>query len=159
MKRVSVVFLQAVILLIGAVVLVLLVRGPMAEGRAANLDVLRVYTDPFILYGYVAAVVFFVALAKVFKLLGYIGRQDVFSLAAVRVVTAIKRCAVALAVLIVAAGVYIGIFHHKADDPAGFLAVCAVMAFAAVVAVCAAAVVEQLLRNAVDMKTENDLTI
>jgi hypothetical protein len=70
MKRISIVFLQAVIVLIGIVALVILIRFPLTEGRAANLDLFSIYSDPFILYGYAASIVFFVALYKAFKLLG-----------------------------------------------------------------------------------------
>ncbi|GAA4778063.1 hypothetical protein GCM10023231_00650 [Olivibacter ginsenosidimutans] len=57
------------------------------------------------------------------------------------------------------AGLYIKIFHSKEDDPAGFLAICIVTTFVSIVVATAAAIVEKILQNAVDMKSENDLTI
>ena len=42
MKRAPIVFLQAVILLIGIVVLVILIRFPLMEGRATDLDLFLV---------------------------------------------------------------------------------------------------------------------
>jgi hypothetical protein len=59
----------------------------------------------------------------------------------------------------VAAGVYIKIFHSKEDDPAGFLAICIVTTFVSIVIATATAIFEKLLQNAIDMKSENDLTI
>jgi hypothetical protein len=59
----------------------------------------------------------------------------------------------------VAAGLYIRIFHSKDDDPAGFLAICIVTTFVSVVIATAAAIFEKILQNAVDMKSENDLTV
>lgn len=159
MKRISTVFLQAVIVLIGIVALAILIRIPLTEGRATNLDLFSIYSDPFILYGYAASIAFFVALYKVFKLLGYIGQNKVFSSKSVKALKRIKYCAIVLSILIVAAGLYIRIFHSKEDDPAGFLAICIITAFVSIVFATAAAIFEKLLQNAIDIKSENDLTI
>src|SRR5688500_8121304 len=94
MKRIPTIFLQTVIVLIGIVVLAVLIRLPLIEGRAANLDLLSVYSDPFILYGYAASIAFFVGLYKAFKLLGYIGQNKVFSSNSVGALKSIKYCAI-----------------------------------------------------------------
>ena len=159
MKRISTLFLQAVVVLIGIVALVLMIWMPLTEGRATNLDLFHIYSDPLILYAYVASIAFFVALYKTFKLLGYIGQNRVFSSNSVKTLKSIKYCAIILAVLIVLAGVYIRLFHEKEDDPAGFIAICIVTTFVSIVFATAAAVFEKLLQNAIDMKSENDLTI
>lgn len=155
----SIVFLQAVVVLIGMVALAILIWFPLTEGRATNLDLFSIYFDKFILYGYAASIVFFVALYKVFKLLGYIGHHEVFSPTAVKTLRSIKYCAIILSMFIVIAGLYIRISHSKDDDPAGFLAMCMVTTFISIVVATAAAIFEKILQNAVDMKSENDLTI
>ena len=159
MKRISSIFLQAVIVLIGIVALVILIRFPLTEGRAANLDLFRIYLDPFILNGYAASIVFFIALYKAFRLLGYIGQNKAFSSKSVSSLKSIKYCAIVLSILIVAAGIYIRISHNKEDDPTGFLAICIVTTFVSIVIATAAAIFEKILQNAIDMKSENDLTI
>jgi hypothetical protein len=159
MKRISVIFLQAVIVLIGFVALAVLIRVPLTEGRATNLDLFNIYSDPFILYGYAASIAFFIGLYKAFKLLGYIGQNKVFSSNSVNALKSIKYCAIVLSILIVAAGLYISIFHSKEDDPAGFLAICIVTTFASIVVATAAAIFGKLLQNAIDIKSENDLTV
>ncbi|MDR1258548.1 MAG: DUF2975 domain-containing protein [Tannerellaceae bacterium] len=159
MKRVSTIFLQTVIVLIGIVVFVILIRLPLTEGRAANLDLFSIYSDPFVLYGYAASIAFFVALYKTFKLLGYIGQNKIFSSNSVKTLKSIKYCAIVLSILIVAAGLYIRISHNKDDDPAGFLAICIATAFVSIVVVTAAAIFGKILQNAIDMKSENDLAI
>lgn len=159
MKRVLAIFLQAVVALVGMVALAILIRFPLTEGRAANLDLFSIYCDPVILYGYAASIAFFVGLYKAFKLLGYIGQNKAFSSNAVRALKSIKYCAIVLSALIVMAGIYIRIFHSEEDDPAGFLAMCIVLTFACIVVATAAAIFEKLLQHAVDMKSENDLTI
>jgi hypothetical protein len=145
--------------LVGLLALVLLIRLPLTEGRAANLDAFHIYTDPFILYGYVASIAFFVALYKAHRLLGYIGQNRVFTPDAIGALRSIKYCAILLGVLIVAAGIYIIISHPKDDDPAGFIALCMITTFVAIVVATAAAIFERVLQNAIDIKSENDLTI
>ena len=156
MKRISLIFLQAVIVLIGIVALVILLWFPLTEGRAANLDLFSIYFDPFILYGYAASIAFFVALYKTFKLLGYIGQNKVFSSNSVKTLKSIKYCAIVLSILIALAGLYIRLFHHKEDDPAGFVAMCIVTTFVAIVVATAVAVFEKILQNGVDIKSENE---
>jgi len=159
MKRISIIFLQAVIVLIGIVTLSILIRFPLTEGRAENLDLFSIYADPFILYGYASSIVFFVGLYKAFKLLGYIGQNKLFSLNSIRTLRGIKYCAIIISIAIVMAGLYIMIFHHKDDDPAGFLAMCMIATFISIAVATALALLEKILQNAVDMKSENDLTI
>jgi hypothetical protein len=159
MKRISVVFLQAVIVLIGIVALTILVWFPLTEGRATDLDLFSIYFDPFILYGYAASIAFFVALYNAFKLLGYIGQNKAFSLNSVKTLRSIKYCAIVLSILIVAAALFIRFSHNEEDDPAGFLAISIVTTFVTIIVATAAAIFEKLLQNAVDLKSENDLTI
>ena len=141
---------------IGIVALAIMIRFPLTEGRAANLDLFSIYSDPFILYGYAASIPFFIALYKAFKLLGYIGQNKAFSLNSVRTLSSIKYCAIALSILIVMAGIYIRIFHNKDDDPAGFLAICIVTTFVSLVVATAVAVFEKILQNGMDIKSENE---
>ena len=161
MKKSSTVFLQVVIVLIGIVALAILIRFPLTEGRATNLDLFSIYADPFIIYGYLASIAFFVALYQAFKLLGYIGQSKVFSLESVKALRNIKYCATLLSILIVLAVIYIRIsFNGNADDdPAGFIAVSIVATFISIVIATAAAVFERTLQSAVEIKSENDLTV
>jgi len=154
MKQGPIIFLKAVILFIGIVVLASLVRFPLTEGRAANLDLFSIYWDPFIAYIYAASIPFFIALYQVFKLLGYIGQNKAFSLNSVKNLKNIKYCAITQSVLIVMATLYIRIFHVEGDDPAGFIAIGILTAFVSVVIATAAAVFEKLLQNAAEIILE-----
>ena len=136
-----------------------MLRFPLTEGRAVNLDLFNIYFDPFIIYAYIASIPFFVALYQVFKLLGYIGQNKVFSLNSVRTLKNIKYCAIILSILIVMAGLYIKIFHDKNDDPAGFLAMCIVTTFISIVVATIAGAYEKLLQNAIKLKSKNDLAV
>ena len=159
MKKISTVFLQGVIILIAIAALAILIFFPTREGRAANLDLFHIYADPFIIYVYAASSMFFTGLYKAFKLLGYIGQNRVFSIDAVMALRGIKYCSLVLAGLILVGAVFIRIFHAKGDDPAGFIMLCMMTAFATLVVATAAAVFEKVLQSAIDMKSENDLTI
>ena len=159
MKSISIQFLQAVLVLIGIGAILIMIRIPLTEGRAENLDLFSVYADPFILYGYASSIAFFVALYKTFKLLGYVKQNRLFSLSSIKTLRSIRYCAVTLSILIVIAGLYVKIFHDKEDDPAGFLGMCIITTFISIVVATAVAVLEKILQNAVDMKSENDLTI
>jgi len=159
MKKGSTIFLRVVIVIIGIVALVVMIRFPLTEGRAVNLDLFSIYWDPFIVYGYLTSIPFFIALYQAFKLLGYIGQNKVFSLNSVKALRTIKYCAIVLSILIVMAALYIRIFHAKDDDPAGFIAICIVTTFISIVIATAAAVFERTLQNAIDIKSENDLTV
>jgi len=147
MKKVSAIILQVIIVLMGIVVLIFLIRFPLTEGRATNLNLASIYADPFILYGYVISIAFFVALYKAYKLMGYIRQNKLHSLQAVKALKSIKYCAIILAGSIAAAGLYIRFFHHKDDDPAGFLMMCIVFVFASSIIAIVAAIFEKLLQN------------
>jgi membrane-bound metal-dependent hydrolase YbcI (DUF457 family) len=154
MKRILILFLQVVIVLIGIATLYLMIRFPLTEGRARNLDLFNIYFDPFILYGYASSIAFFVALYKAFKLLGYINQNKLFSPTSVRTLRSIKHCALTLSILIAMGGLYIRIFHNKEDDPAGFLAICIVITFFSVAVAAAVAMLEKIVQNAVNMKNK-----
>jgi hypothetical protein len=100
-----------------------------------------------------------VALYQAVKVLGYAGQNKIFSQGAVNALRTIKYCAIVLSLLIVLAGLYIRIFHAEGDDPAGFLAMCIVTTFVSIVIATVAAMFERILQNAVDIKSENDLTV
>jgi hypothetical protein len=118
MKRGSTVFLKVVLVCIAIGVLVGLIRFPQTEGRAAHLDLISIYKDPFIIYIYIASIPFFVGLLQAFKLVGYVDKNKIFSKAAIKAVGNIKYCALAIIGFMVVAILYIRVMAHG-DDPAG----------------------------------------
>jgi hypothetical protein len=158
MKRGSTIFLQVVIVLLGVGVLALLLWEPHLEGRNANATLFEIYfKDPFLAYAYIGSIPFFVALYQAFKLLGYIRRNEIFSQRSVRALRTIKYCALAI-IGFVAVSVIFMIFGDRDDRPAGvFMRI--LITFPSIVVAIAAAVFERILQNAVDIKSENDLTV
>ncbi len=161
MNKSSTIFLQVVVVLIGIVALAIMIRFPLTEGRATNLDLFSIYADPFIIYGYLSSITFFAALYQAFKLLGYVRQNKVFSRSSARALRNIKYCAIIQSVLIVIAAIYIRVSFNgnSDDDPAGFIAVSIVATFISIAVAATAAVFERTLQSAVDIKSENDLTV
>jgi hypothetical protein len=98
-----------------------------------------------------------VGLYQAFKVLGYAGRNQIFSQAAVNALRTIKYCAIGL-VCFVAISVIFMISGDPDDRPPGiFMRI--LVAFPSIVVATAAAMFERVLQSAVDLKSENDLTV
>ena len=154
MNRSSTVVLQFVVVVIGIAALGFMLYEPLIEGRNANATLSQVYfNDPFLAWAYTVAVAFFIALYQAFKLLGYIGRNELFSKRSLQSVRTIKYCMTVLVVFVVAAEAYLFIVRPE-DDIAGgvFMGLLMIVAFG--VMATAAAVFERTLQSAVDRKSE-----
>ena len=158
MKRGSTIFLQVVIVLLGIAVLALLLWEPNLEGRNAHATLFETYfKDPFLAYAYIGSIPFFVGLYQAFKLLGYVRRNEIFSERSVRALRIIKYCALVI-IGFVAVSVIFMVGGDRDDRPGGtFMRL--LITFPSIVVATAAAVFERILQNAVDIKSENDLTV
>lgn len=158
MKRTSTVFLQIVVVLIGIGALALLLWEPQIEGRNAHATQFAIYfKDPFLAVVYIGSIAFFVGVYQAFKLLGYAGKNKVFSQAAVRALRTIKYCAITIIGFVAVEEIII--MFNNSDDRAGGVFMGVLITFGSVVIATAAAMFERILRNAVDIKSENDLTV
>ena len=158
MKKSSTVFLQVVIVLIGIGALALMLWEPHLEGRNAHATLFQIYfNDPFLAYAYIASISFFVALYQAFKVLGYVGSNKVFSQAAVKALRTIKYCAIAIIGFVAVGEIFI--ILNKSDDRAGGVFMGVLITFGSVVIATAAAMFARILQSAVDIKSENDLTV
>src|SRR6202795_4907599 len=159
MKRGPSLFLRAVLVLIGIGALALMLWEPHIEGRNAHATLFEIYfKDPFLAYAYIASIPFFIALYQAFKVLGYAGQNKVFSEAAVKALRTIKYCALAIIGFVVVEEIFI-MLNHGSDDPAGGVFMGVLITFGSIVIATAAAMFERILQNAVDIKSENDLTV
>ena len=153
-------FLQAVIVLIGIGVLAFMLSEPHFEGRNAHATLFEIYFhDPFLAYAYIGSISFFVALYQAFKLLGYTARKEVFSPRAVRALRIIKYCAMCLVAFLAGAEAYFFLVRRREDDIAGGVMMGLFLIFVSSIIATAAAVFEKTLQSAVDLKSENDLTV
>lgn len=107
---------------------------------------------------YASAIPFYFALYQAFKLLRYIDKNKAFSQISVIALKKIKHCAIAISILHVLVWPLFYLFAEK-DNAPGVIFIGMVIPFASMVIVVFAAVLQKLLKNAIDIKSENDLTI
>lgn len=160
MKQGTTLFLRAAVVLIGLPVLaicIFLVPGIGNFAAALYPELPLIKTLVFIDL-YAAAIPFYVALYQAFKLLSYIDGNQAFSELSVTALKKIKICAIAIS------GVYtlgLPLFYLLAerDDAPGIIVIGMVLIFASLVIGVFAAVLQRLLKEAIDIKSENDLTV
>ena len=157
-KRASTLFLRAVVVLIGIGALALLLWEPHLEGVNAHATFFEVYADPFIALVYIGSIPFFIALYQAFKVLGYAGNNTVFSQTAVNAVRTIQYCAIAIIGFVVVEETFI-MLDNASDDKAGGVFMGMLITVGSIVIATAAAMIERVLQNAVDIKSENDVTV
>ncbi|NUK32146.1 DUF2975 domain-containing protein [Parageobacillus sp. VR-IP] len=159
MKR-ETLFLKFAVVLMGLPVLALcifLLPG-IAEYFAELNPKLDFLQYPFLIGLYVTAIVFFVALYQALKLLSYIDKNQAFSELSVKSLKNIKYCAIIIGALYV---VFMPLLYLMAevDDAPGIILIGMVIIFGCMVIAVFASILQKLLKNAIDIKSENDLTI
>ena len=120
MKKISILLLQAVIVLIGIGVLAFLLWEPGVEGVNAHAVAFSeiYFDDPFLAYMYLGSIPFFVGLYQAFKVLGYAGQNKIFLQATMNALRIIKYCAFITAGAVVAADAYLMIAARSSNDDA-----------------------------------------
>jgi hypothetical protein len=158
MKRSSTLFLKIVIVCIAITVIAGMIVFPQTEGRAANLDLVHIYLDPFIIYIYVASISFFVGLYQAFKLLHLIDGNKAFSKDAINALKVMKIASISLIVFIILALCYIR-FFVQGEDSTGptMLGIMMIIGFGVIAT--AAGIFQKLFQHAIDIKSEHDLTV
>jgi hypothetical protein len=113
---------------------------------------------PIVIGMYVSVIPFFAALYQAFKLLSYIDKNLAFSELSVKALKKIKFSAITIS------GVYVAILPFvflvaELDDAPGLIIIGMVPVFASMVIAVFAAVLQRLLQEAINIKSENDLTV
>ncbi|WP_145038212.1 DUF2975 domain-containing protein [Paenibacillus sp. Y412MC10] len=160
MKQVSTLFLKLAVILIGIPILALCIfLVPEIANFAAELypDMSYIKYLVFIDF-YAAAIPFYYALYQAFKLLSYIDKNKAFSEWSVRALKIIKYCAITISSLFVV-GLPLFYLVAEKDDAPGIILIGLVLIFASMVIAVFAAVLQRLLQEAIDIKSENDLII
>ena len=154
MKKGSTFFLKGTIFVIGAAVLVLCIfvlpQGIISDQTG--------YYRPILIGMYIPAIPFFIALYQSWKLLSYIDKNSAFSNLSVKALKTIKYCAMTISGLYVV-GMPLIINAGDKDDAPGVVAIALVIIFASIVIAAFAALLQKLLQNAIDIKSENELTV
>lgn len=158
MKQYSTLFLKVCLIIIGMPVLTLglyglycIIGNPVNPGYAHILY-------PILTGVYLSTVPFYIALYQAYKLLCYIDANTAFSQSSIKALKNIKFCAVAIGILYVIILPFVYLLAQK-DDAPGLIVFGMVPVFVSMVIAVFSAVLQMLLQDAIDIKSENDLTV
>lgn len=154
MKQGSTGILKGVIFLIGIAVLALCI---FVLPTGIRTDQTGGY-GPILLGMYVSALPFFIALFHGWKLTDYIDQNKAFSDLSVTALKNIKYCGFAISAMYALGMPYIFTVADK-DDAPGVVAIGLIIIFASFVIAVFAEVLRRLLQSAIEIKSENDLTV
>lgn len=153
-------FLKIAVIMLGIPVAALSVLLlPWIARDAAQSSIRMAY----VIYGililmYISVVPFFAALYQGFRLLGYIDSNKAFSELSLKSIQKIRSCAAAISIIYLFA---MPLFYIVAeiDDAPGVILVGMIFVFAPLTVAVFAAILKKLLKNAIDLKNDNELTI
>jgi ABC-type proline/glycine betaine transport system permease subunit len=160
MKQVTTIFLKLAVIFIGIPVLALCIfLVPRIGNFAGELYPNIAYMKSLVLIDmYAAAIPFYFALYQAFKLLSYIDKNKAFSELSVKALKNIKFCAITISILYLL-GMPLYYLMSQKIDPPSFMPIGLVIIFGSIVIAVFAAVLQRLLQEAINIKSENDLTI
>ncbi|RKD27106.1 hypothetical protein BEP19_00605 [Ammoniphilus oxalaticus] len=158
MKRGTITFLKLAVFIIWIAVLTMCIYWLPWLGRT-TVEMYPGYAHlrlPILFGLYVTVIPFTIALYQAFKLLNYIESKNAFSDLAIVSLRSIKNCAIIISALYIVGVVFLIIENamHPGVAMIGFS-----ILFASLTISFFAAVLQELLRSAFEIKTENDLTI
>lgn len=157
MKR-EILFLKAAIILIGLPVLTLCILGlPWLANNRVNPNYAPILY-PILIGMYTSTVPFFIALYQAFRILIYLGKNNAFSQLSMKALKNIKSCAITFSALYVVILPFVYALAEK-DDAPGLIILGVLPVFASTVIAVFVAVLQKLLKNVIDIKSENDLTL
>ncbi|MGY0694560.1 DUF2975 domain-containing protein [Virgibacillus sp. FSP13] len=158
MERGRTFFLKSAVFLIGITVLALCIFWlPWLANDTTKMFPEFAYLQYPVLVGlYVTTIPFFIALYLALKLLNYIDNNNAFSGLSVKFLKYIKYCAVTISFLYVIGIIFL--MSQKALHP-GIAIIGFTIIFTSVVIAVFTAVLQRLLKNALDIKLENDFTV
>jgi hypothetical protein len=160
MERGTTLILKAAVILMGIPVIALYIfLVPEIANFAAELYPDHTYLRYLVYIDfYAAGIPFYAALYQAFKLLTYIDKKQAFSEVSVQALKRIKHCGIAIS-CIYAVGLPLFYLIAEKDDAPGIILIGMVLIFASMVVAVFAAVLEKLLKEAIAIKSENDLTV
>ncbi|MEN2768453.1 DUF2975 domain-containing protein [Ornithinibacillus xuwenensis] len=160
MKKVTTLFLKIAVILMGIPVLALCIflvpeLGELAEQLLPEITYINFLVS---IIFYASAIPFYFSLYQAFNLLRFIDKNNAFSVLSVNALKIIKNCAITISILHVFV-LPLFYFYAELDDAPGVIFVGLVVPFASMVIAVFAAVLQKLLQEAIDIKSENDLTV
>ncbi|MGG0658504.1 DUF2975 domain-containing protein [Rummeliibacillus pycnus] len=159
MRKVTTLFLKIAVVIIGLPVIALCIflvphLANFAAEMYPNITPMK-YLVFIVMYG--SAVPFYFSLFQAFNLLRYIDENTAFSELSVKALKYIKCCAITISGLYVLGMPLFYFIAKKVDPPIGIMGL--IIIFASLVIAVFAAILQRLLQEAINVKSENDLTV
>lgn len=144
-------FLQLITILVGIATFIFMLWEPTVEGRNLHSTLFEIYfNDGFLAYAYTASIFFFTVLYQIFKLLGYVGQNEIFSQQSVKSLRIIKNCATTLVVFALGAEYYLFIVQPGDDIAGGVFMGLLMIAISGTIAIVATRFEKSLLEKGVN---------
>lgn len=158
MKKGTTLFLKLAVIFMGLPVLVLSVVGLIDLVRnPANPDYAYMLY-PIVTGIYLSSLPYYFALYQSFRLLSFIDNGEAFSVLSVFALRKIKYCGILISIIFMVLMPFVFMLAQIEDAP-GLIIVGMIPVFTAMVIGVFAAVLEKLLKEAIDIKSLNDLTV
>ena len=160
MKKGSTIFLRVVIYILGLSVLAFCIFAlpVITRGAAAEFPPIAPLREAILFGLWVTSIPFFTALYQALKLLSYIDKNTAFSELSVTALRRIKYSAFTMTGLYML-GMPVAMLVAEWDDAPGLIPISFLAACTPIVIAVFAAVLEKLVQSAIDLKSENDLTV
>lgn len=130
----------------------------IARGAAIEIPAAAPYKNIAMIGTYITALLFFIGLSRGIKLLNYIDKNQAFSALSAKALAQIMYCAIGIGIIYT---LNLPLFYMFAqqDDAPGVVVLGMMIAAAPFVVAVFAAVLQKLVRSAIAIKSENDLTV
>lgn len=153
MKKVSTLFLKIVIIFF-ELVAVSICTYLIVDAIIRDLS----FFHPVIILLNVSAIPFVIALYQAMKLLSYIDKNTAFSELSVKALQNIKYCAIAISSFFTLSLPFMFQLAQLEDAP-GLVLMALIVVGASVVIAVFASILQKLVKSAIELKTENELTV
>ncbi|WP_033542884.1 DUF2975 domain-containing protein [Planococcus sp. CAU13] len=160
LKRASTLFLKAVLLFVTGVALTLCIFGlPGMAAMDAKLHPETAYLQyPFLIAAYIFFTPFFIALYQTFRLLTLIDQGKAFSDVSLKALKTIRNCALAIIVFIVL-GELATVALIRGEDITHIITLGVLITIGSAAVALFASLLQKLVRDAMRLKSENDLIV
>lgn len=160
-QRVPTWFLRGVIFIIGIIVLLLCIFSLPKLGHEIAIEYPEIASlrYPVLVGMYAAAIPFFIMLSKALMLLSYIDKNKAFSESSTKALRQIKYGGFTMSLLLYASLMPLFFRVAQIEDAPGIVIIGAIVTSIPIVVAVFSAILERLLRSAIDLQAENNLTV
>ncbi|CEI83094.1 membrane protein [Oceanobacillus oncorhynchi subsp. incaldanensis] len=160
MQKSSTTFLKTVIYLMGLIMIALsvILIPQIIIDISDSSAMVKWVIYPIVIGVFLTTIPFYLALYQALKLLRLIDQNQTFSEEAVFTLKKIKQCALTITGIYILTMPFIYLFAEK-DDAPGVIIIGMVPLFVSFVVAVFASLLQKLFKNALEIKTENDLTV